>query len=120
MDTHGLTANGPDDILWRCTKELRDNGELVDMILPGEQGSPFQHLGKYTASTPDVHLDIILLPREHNLGGAVVSCRHVTGHLRILDTSEAKVTDLQVAVLVDQDVAGFEVAMHHTSRVYIF
>lgn len=37
----------------------------------------------------------------------------------ILNSSETEVTDLQVAVLVDEDVAGLEIAMNDTGRVNI-
>lgn len=45
---------------------------------------------------------------------------HIAGHLRVLNACETEVTDPQVAVLVDEDVAGFEVAMYNTGGVDIF
>jgi hypothetical protein len=40
--------------------------------------------------------------------------------LRVLDTRETKVADLEIAILVDEDVAGFEITVDNTRRVYIF
>jgi hypothetical protein len=40
--------------------------------------------------------------------------------LRILDSCQTKVTDLQIAILVDKDVARFEITMDDSCRVYIF
>lgn len=51
--------------------------------------------------------DVIFLPREHDLGCAVVSRRNVTRHLRILDTCETKVANLQIAVFIDENVGRF-------------
>jgi hypothetical protein len=39
--------------------------------------------------------------------------------LRVLDACQAEVTYLEIAVLVDQDIAGFQVSVHNTGRVHI-
>lgn len=83
--THVLTADGLDNIIWRSTKKLGDDGELVDMVLAGEEGLAFKHLCENASCTPDVYLHVILLPCEHDFWRSVVSCRHITGHLRILN-----------------------------------
>lgn len=90
------------------------------MILPGEQRFPFQHLRENTASAPDVHLHVILLPRKHDLGRPVIPRRNIASHLRVLDTSQAKVTDFEIAILIDQDVAWLEVAVYYTSGMDVF
>lgn len=90
------------------------------MILPREQWLPFQHLRKYATGTPYIDLNIILLPREHDLGGAVVSCRDVACHLRVLDTGETEVANFEIAVLVDEDVARFEVTVDDAGGVDVF
>lgn len=90
------------------------------MVLSGEQRLALQHLGKDAAGTPDIDLNVVLLPREHDLGRSIISGRDITRHLRILDAREAEIADLQVAVLIDQDVAGFKVAMDDTCGVDIF
>jgi hypothetical protein len=60
------------------------------------------------------------LPREHDLGRSVVSRRDIAGHLRVLDTCKTKVANLQVAVLVDENVGGFEVTVDNAGGVDIF
>jgi hypothetical protein len=40
--------------------------------------------------------------------------------LRVLDTCKAKVANLQIAVLVDEDVGGFEVTVDNAGGVYVF
>jgi hypothetical protein len=42
------------------------------------------------------------------------------GHLRVLDTCKAKVANLQVAVLVDENVGGFEVTVDNAGGVDVF
>ena len=110
--THVFAADGLDHIIGRRAQQLGDDGELVDMVFTGEQRLAVQHLCENTARTPDVDLNVVLLPCEHDLGRAVVACRHVAGHLRLLDPSQAEVAYFQIAVLVDEDVAGFQVAVH--------
>lgn len=115
-----LTADGLDNIIWWGTKELRDDGELVHMVLAGEERLALEHLSKDTSCTPDINLNVVLLPCEHDFRRSVVSGRDVSRHLRILYTSETEVANLEIAVLIDEDVAGLQVAMHDTSGVDVF
>ena len=108
-----------DNVVRRRAQELGDDGELVDVVLSGEQRLALEHLSEDAAGAPDVDLDVVLLPGEHDLGGTVVAGRHVAGHLGVLDAGEAEVADLEVAVLVDEDVAGLEVAVHDAGRVHV-
>lgn len=90
------------------------------MVLAGEEGLALEHLGENAASAPDVHLHIVLLPGEHDLGGSVISGRDVAGHLRVLNTCKTEVANFQVAVLVNKDVGRLEVTVDDTSGVDIF
>ena len=117
---HIFAANGLDHIIWRRAKQIRNDRELVHMVLAWEKRLALKHLCKDAACAPDINLHIVLLPREHNLGRAVVSGRDITGHLRVLNTGETKVADFQIAVFVDENVAGLEIAMDDTGRVNIF
>lgn len=115
-----FAADGLDHIVGRSAEEFGDDGELVDVILAGEERLALEHLSEDAARAPDVDLDVILLPCEHDLGGAIVSGRHVTRHLRVLYSGETEVADLEVTVLVDEDVAGFQIPMDDTGGVDIF
>lgn len=64
--------------------------------------------------------DIVLLPREHDLRCAVVPRRDVTRHLRVCEPGQAKVADLEVAVLVDEDVGRFQIPVDDARRVNVF
>lgn len=89
------------------------------MILSGEQGLALEHLSKDASGAPDINLDVVFLPGEHDLGGSVVSGGNVTRHLRVLNSGEAKVANLQIAVLVDKDVAGLEIAVDDAGRMHV-
>ena len=117
---HILTANRRNHVIRRCTQQLSNDGELVDMVFSWEQWLALEHLSEDAAGAPDVHLNIVFLPCEHDLGGAVVASRDIAGHLRVLDTGETEVADLEVAVFVDEDVGGLEVAVYDTSGVDVF
>ena len=119
VKSYVLTGNCVDNIIWWRSQKLGDDRELVDVILSWEKRLALQHLCEDTSGTPDINLDIIFLPCEHNLRRSIVSRRDISGHLGILNTSQTEVADLQIAVFVDQDVAGFEVAMDNTRRVDI-
>jgi len=115
-----LAAYRLNDLVWWGAQQLCNDGELVDVVLAWKKWFPFQHFRKDTPCAPDINLDIVLLPCEHNLGRAVVSCRHISRHLWVLNARKAKVTDLQVAVLVNKDVTGLQVAVDDPCRVYVF
>lgn len=118
--THVLAADGLNHIIWGRTQQLRNDRKLVDMVLSREEWLSLQHLGEDAARAPNVDLHVILLPGEHDLGGTVISCGNVTSHLGVLDTSETEIADLQVAVLINKDVAGLQVSVDHTGGVDIF
>lgn len=118
--SHVFACNGLDHIIWRSTQKLRDDGELVDVILAREQWLALQHLRKDASCAPDINFDVVFLPGEHNLGCSVVSSRDVTGHLRILYTGQSEIADLQVAIFVHQDVAGLQVSVDHAGGMDIF
>jgi len=115
-----LAADGADNIIWRGSEQFGDDGELVDVILSGEKGFALEHLGEDAPCAPDVYFDVVLLPREHDLRCSVISRRDIAGHLRVLDTGKAKVANLQIAVLVDENVGGFEVTVDNASGVDVF
>jgi hypothetical protein len=118
--TYVLTADGLDNIIGGCTEKFGNDGELVHVVLSREERLALEHLGENASCTPDINLNIVLLPCEHDLRGSVVSGRYVTRHLGILYTGETEVANLEIAVLVDEDVAGLQVAVHNTSGVDIF
>ena len=90
------------------------------MVLAREQRLALQHLSEDAARAPDIHFHIVLLPCEHDLRCSVVSRGDVAGHLRVLYTCQAEVADLEVAILVHEDVGGFEVSVDDAGRVDVF
>ena len=90
------------------------------MVLSREKGLALEHLSKDASRAPNVNLHVVLLPREHDFRCSVVSRRDVTCHLGVLYTGETEVANLEIAVLIDEDVAGLEITVHHTSGVDIF
>lgn len=90
------------------------------MVLSREERFSIQHLGEDAARAPDIDLHVILLPGEHDLGGAVISRGNITSHLGVLDTRQTEIADLQVAVFINEDVAGLQVSVDHTGGVDIF
>jgi hypothetical protein len=118
--TYVLAHDSVNDIVRRSTKELGNDGELVDVVLSGEKGLALKHLSEDAAGTPNVNLHIVLLPGEHDLGRAVISRRDVAGHLRILDTGQTEIANLQIAVLVDQNVARLQISMDDTGGMNVF
>ena len=66
----------------------------------------------------------VALKAQHDLGRAVPARRHVLSHVaRILlrvhrkTAGQSKIADLELAVGVDQQVAGLQVAVQHIGRV---
>jgi hypothetical protein len=47
------------------------------------------------------------LPREHDLGGSIVPSGDVTCHLWVLYAGQAEIANLEIAILIHENVAGF-------------
>lgn len=112
-----FAGDAVNDVGRRVANQFGNDRELVDVILSREQRRTGNHLGEDTANTPDVNGHIVLLPRKHNFGSTVVTSGDVSSHERILDTSQTKVADLEIAVLVNENVAGLQITMNDSSRV---
>ena len=108
------------DIVGWSAQELGDNRELINMILAWKEWLALQHFRKNASRAPNVHLDIIFLPRKHDFRRSIVPRRYITSHLRVLYPGQTKITDFQVAVLVDEDIARFQVSVHDTGGVDVF
>lgn len=118
--THGLVADGGYDLIRRCSKQICDDRELVYVVLAGEKRFALQHLCENTPDAPDVDPNVILLPCEHDFRGAIVSRRHIAGHLRVLYTGKTEIANLEIAVLIDEDIAWFQITVNHASRMHEF
>jgi hypothetical protein len=90
------------------------------VIFSWEEWLSLKHLCENAACAPDVHLDIILLPREHDFRRTVVSCGDIASHLGILNTGKTEIANLEIAVLVNKDIAGFKITMDDASGVDVF
>lgn len=115
-----FAANGLDNIIRRSTQKFCDDGKLVDVVLSREERLALEHFREDATCTPDINLNIVFLPCEHNLRCAVVAGGNVSGHLRVLYTGQAEITDLQIAVFVYEDVAGLQVTVNNPSGVDVF
>src|SRR5947209_2792331 len=104
LNSHVFAADRLDNIIWWCSKQFGNNGELVDVVFPREKRFSVQHFSKDAPSTPDIHFNIVFLPRKHDFRRSIVSCRDIAGHLRVLDTRQSKIADLEITVLVYQDI----------------
>ena len=89
------------------------------MIFAREERFTLKHFGEDASRTPYVYLNIVLLPSKHDFRRPVVPRRDISSHLRVLNTGQAEVADLQIAVFVDENVAGLEIAVDNTSRVNV-
>lgn len=113
-------SNCVDDIIWRRSQQVCDDGELVYMVLPWEQRLSFKHFCKDTTSTPNIYLHVVLLPGKHDFWCSIITSRHVASHLRILDSGQTKVTDFQIAVLIDKNVGRLEITMNNACGMDVF
>lgn len=108
-----FTGDIGNDAFRRTSQQLSNHHKLINMVLPRKYWRSKNHFRKYTARTPNIDLFIIPPPSKHNFGSTVVPRRDVSSHLSLLHTSKAKVANFQIAIFVDENVAGFEVAMNY-------
>lgn len=94
-------------------------------VLAREERLALKHLREDAACRPDINRNIVLLPREHDLWCAVVPCRDIARHLRVLYARQTEVADLrrdvkttrggrvtdkvhlEITVFIHKDVARF-------------
>ena len=83
------------------------------MITAGEERGSFNHLGQNAPSTPHVDLNVVLLPCEHSLRGAVESRRDITSHFAVHRPGETEVADFEITIIINQNITGLEIPVHH-------
>lgn len=99
-----------------------DGGVLT--VFAREQRLAAQHLGQNTAYTPHVDRLGILLERQHDLWRTVPARSHIFRHearvvfLRSSGASQAEVADFQVAVRIEKEVGGLEVAVKNVGGMH--
>mmetsp|Transcript_2163 Transcript_2163/g.3518 ORF Transcript_2163/g.3518 Transcript_2163/m.3518 type:complete len:303 (-) Transcript_2163:724-1632(-) len=109
-------------VLSGCPQQVCHELELANRIAPREQRLAQQHLTKDAANAPDINsLAVPAIEATTQLGGTVPAGGHIIspvdrGHVvfRQEGPCEPKVTDLQLAVGVGQDVLGLQVTVQHT------
>jgi hypothetical protein len=109
-----------DNAFGGTSQNLHDHTKLIKAILPREKRPPKHHLSKYTANTPDINFFVIPPPGEHDLRGSIIPSTDIAGHLRFLKTGLTEVGDLEMAVLIYQNIAWFQITVDNTSRMQIF
>ena len=113
---------------------LLDHLYLVEMVLSWEQGCPSYQFCKQAANSPQIYRLSVAARAKYNLRGSVPAsynilrkmvlvlcvCVDVGSIASILvDASrETKVTDLEVAVRVDEQIARLDVPVHNVGRVH--
>jgi hypothetical protein len=112
-----LSIDGLNNIIRRRAEKLSNDKKLINMVLSWEEWLSRQHLRHDATSTPQVNRDIVRSPIKHYFRRSIIPCRNIARHTIILDTSKSKVANLEIAVLINENIARFEIAMNNTSRV---
>mmetsp|Transcript_28317 Transcript_28317/g.83162 ORF Transcript_28317/g.83162 Transcript_28317/m.83162 type:complete len:375 (-) Transcript_28317:10-1134(-) len=113
-----LVVGGADDV--------RDEVELVDVVLTWEERLPPEELCKDAPHRPHVDGLRVLLPRQHDFRCPVPPRGHVLRHeprvvlFGVCHAREAEVTHLEVAVAVEEEVGRLQVPVEHVCRVDVF
>jgi len=91
--------------------------DLLDVVLSGEHNLSIHDFSKWASRRPDVHFLGVLVTRKHNFWSSIVSCDDVLcqvfSFLFAQASAETKVTNFEVAVLIQQDVAWLQVSVNH-------
>lgn len=98
---------------------LGDEAHLVHVVASGEERLAVDELHEDAANGPDVDGGGVVGGVEQQLGRAVPPGHHVLRHHVALGggARQPEVADLEVAVGVQQQVAGLEVAVDHVGGV---
>lgn len=85
----GLLQN----LLWRHAQQLHDAGQLVALVLSGEQGVAGQQLGQYAAEAPHIDRKAVTRAKDH-LWSSVETRLDVGVHPLVFEAAGAKVNHL--------------------------
>lgn len=94
------------------SQNFSDKGKLVYMVFSREKWRFENHLGQNTPDTPHVNTVSVFLPCQHDFRRAIIPSRDIAGHLGVLFSGQAKVTNFQVAVIINQNVSWLEVTVN--------
>jgi hypothetical protein len=112
-------ADSLDNIVRRRPQQIDYQGQLLDMVLSGEQWLSLKHFCDDTTDTPDIDRNVIFLPGYHDLWRTVVPGGDVSRHLGGFGPCRAKVTNLQIHILVQKYIGWFDIAMNNACGVNI-
>ena len=102
-------------------EHLQDEVELLDVVTSWEERFATEELAKDAANGPDVDGGAVHLLADEKLGGTVPAGDDVLGLEAkfAIFAGEAEVADFEVAVGIEEEVGGLEVAMEHMGGVDI-
>mmetsp|Transcript_52402 Transcript_52402/g.162021 ORF Transcript_52402/g.162021 Transcript_52402/m.162021 type:complete len:362 (-) Transcript_52402:63-1148(-) len=109
-----------------CAQEGDDELQLMLRVVAREKRLPPQHLRKDAADGPDVDGSGVVDPGAEDLRCPVPARADVLRHgarlellVRKAHARKPKVTDFEVAICVNKQVPGLEVAVDHLRRVHV-
>ena len=108
-------------LLVRGAQHLDYETHLMNVVLPREEGLPAQNLGQDAPHRPDINRARVILAAEQQLRRPVPPRDHVLGHEPPLRRRprQPKVAYFQVAVRVQEQVAGLQIAVQHLRGVNV-
>mmetsp|Transcript_7741 Transcript_7741/g.30576 ORF Transcript_7741/g.30576 Transcript_7741/m.30576 type:complete len:434 (+) Transcript_7741:611-1912(+) len=134
-----LAADEPHGLLRWAPEAVNDELDHVVKVAAGEGRAAAEDLGEDAPDSPDVHCGVVHAGPAEELGGAVPAGDHVRGEVALAPrgggfrgalvgglvnaaadgAGQAKVTNDQLAVGVDQHVLGLEVSVKHPGGVHV-
>lgn len=101
---------------------LSHQAHLMHMVSSGKQRLSVHKLHKDATHRPHINGSSILWRVQQQLRCPVPSGDHIFSHELVLwsRSSKTKINDLQIAICIQQKVAGFQISMNNIGRMYVF
>mmetsp|Transcript_33334 Transcript_33334/g.99266 ORF Transcript_33334/g.99266 Transcript_33334/m.99266 type:complete len:427 (-) Transcript_33334:1908-3188(-) len=108
-------------VLRRGAERLDDELELVHIVLARQQRAPPEQLRHDAADRPDVDCCRVVFTRQQQLRRAVPPRDNVLSHVACFGACacKPKITDLEVARCIEQQVAWLQIAVQHVGTVHV-
>ena len=110
-------------LLCRHAQLLINARQLVHIGVPFEYGLAGEHFGDEAANGPHVNSFAVEWIAEKQLGSTIPPRDNLGGEVEVVDALEVagqtEVSDLEYAVLGEQDVAALDVAMHDAALMQV-
>ena len=108
----------------RESYNLQDHQNLIYICVTREQRSSLKELSEDTADTPHIQRLVVGFDEKTNLGCSIPPGNDISRLFKVFidfpeTTRKTKITNLEIAIQIDQNIRWLEISVHDVGRMHI-